>query len=647
MKIINLAETADFLGVSKATVKNWIRHKYLSPLIKNNNTVFAYNEVKLLKENISKGTIARLNNRANKRESTKKFVPREYSRTNSDNSGIINIADYIIDNSLDIYPSIFILSINLLIKEKLIFNKNLNKLLSFNSAYYKNLFLLNILKDFFNQINKSSFEKKYYRLMDSDIPDQTDALGMIYQSVKSEGDKAKQGSYYTPKNIVDDILSEYLTGRHKVLDPCCGTGQFLLNAGELIKKPGLLYGFDIDQAAVFISKINLIIKFKSLNFSPNIFQINALKDLNNSISIKNLPLHYDLIITNPPWGQHFDKTTLNSLKSLYPNINSLESFSYFLSKSIDMLNEKGTLSFILPESLLNIKTHSDIRRIILDKTAILKIIKLGRLFTNVFTGVIRIDLRKGKPQDHHKIKVSSDSVYYIEQNRFWSNPDLIFDININDVDQRIIDKLFRKKHVTLKDNADWALGIVTGDNKKFIHSRKQVGHEEIYGGKDVNKYFLSPSKRYIHFVPESFQQVAGINKYRAKEKLIYKFISDKLVFAYDNKQRLTINSANILIPKIKNYPIKAVLVLLNSSLYQFVYLKKFNTIKVLRGNLEQLPFPILSTEVSNELISLADKVLTKKTDPSEPDNLIMKIFKITDTEIDNIKKSTRFIEPSK
>ena len=384
-----------------------------------------------------------------------------------------------------------------------------------------------------------------------------------------------------------------------------------------------------------------------MNFAPKIFQLNALNDSNNFFTLKNLPLHYDLIITNPPWGQHIDKITLNSLKSIYPNIISLESFSYFLSKSIDMLNEKGTLSFILPESLLNIKVHSDIRRIILNNTTILKIIKLGRLFTNVFTRVIRIDLRKGNPKDDHKITISSDSVYYIEQNRFWSNPDLIFDININDVDQRIIDKLFRKKHVTLKDNADWALGIVTGDNKKFIHSRKQVGHEEIYGGKDVNKYFLSPSKRYIHFVPESFQQVAGINKYRAKEKLIYKFISDKLVFAYDNKQRLTINSANILIPKIKNYPIKAVLVLLNSSLYQFVYLKKFNTIKVLRGNLEQLPFPILSTEVSNELISLADKVLTKKTDPSEPDNLIMKIFKITDTEIDNIKKSTRFIEPSK
>lgn len=639
MKIIELAETADFLGVSKATIKNWIRHKYLSPLINNKTTVFDYNEVKLLKENISNGAVARLNNRANKRESTKRFIPSEYSKTNSDNSGIIKIAGYVIDNALEIYPSLFFLSINLLIKEKLIYNKNPHQLLSFNFTDYKNLFLLNILKEFFHQINKSSFENTYYNLIEFNIPDQTDALGMIYQSVKSEGDKAKLGSYYTPKIVVDKIISEYLTGKHKILDPCCGTGQFLLNAGELVKNPNLIYGFDIDPAAVFISKINLIIKFKSLDFSPNIFQLNTLKDSNNLFAKYNLPLNYDLIITNPPWGQHFDKITLNSLKSIYPNINSFESFSYFLSKSIDMLKEKGTLSFILPESLLNIKVHRDIRQIILDKTTILKIIKLGRLFTNVFTGVIRIDLRKGNPKNDHKIAISSESLYYIEQNRFRSNPDLIFDIDIKDADQKIIDKLFHKKHFTLKDNSDWALGIVTGDNKKFIYSSKQSELEEIFRGKEINKYFLSPAKRYIRFVPESFQQVAGTNKYRAKEKLIYKFISDKLVFAYDNKQRLTLNSANILIPKIKNYPIKIVLALLNSSLYQFVYLKKFSTIKVLKGNLEQLPFPVLSNKESNELISLVDKVLTKNIDLSEPDNYIMKLFKISATEKDHIKNS--------
>ena len=304
-----------------------------------------------------------------------------------------------------------------------------------------------------------------------------------------------------------------------------------------------------------------------------------------------------------------------------------------------MLEENGTLSFILPESILNIKVHNDIRRTILKNTSILKIVKLGRAFTNVFTNVIRIDLKKSKPKKDYKMNIVSDSIYYIEQDRFWSNPDLIFDIDVNDFDKKIIDKVFYMKYSTLKSNAEWALGIVTGNNKKFIHSNKHNGFEEIYKGKNVNKYILASTQNFIHFEPEKFQQVAPVEKYRAKEKLIYKFISDKLVFAYDDKQRLTLNSANILIPKIKNYPIKIVLALLNSSLYQFVYLKKFNTIKVLRSNLEELPFPIFSDKDSNEIVSLVDKVFLNEIDYSVVDEFIMKIFKITDTEKYHIKKS--------
>jgi hypothetical protein len=57
--------------------------------------------------------------------------------------------------------------------------------------------------------------------------------------------------------------------------------------------------------------------------------------------------------------------------------------------------------------------------------------------------------------------------------------------------------------------------------------------------------------------------------------LIYRFISKYLVFAYDDKQKLTLNSANIVIPKTDDYPIKVIAALFNSSLYQFIFQKKF------------------------------------------------------------------------
>jgi tRNA1(Val) A37 N6-methylase TrmN6 len=634
ISVLSITNTAEELGVSVATIRNWVRHKYLTPISIKESNHFDQFEIDSLRNQISNGEISRLNNRANKRNSNKKFVPKEYIEELTFNALLTEITNYIIKNSLKIDQAIFLLSANLLIRDGLIFNSDLKELLTFHESHYKNRFLSNTFKEYHDKIEDFAFDNKYLHILNFDIPIQDDILGLIYQSIKSEGDKAKLGSYYTPKKIVDEIISEHINEKKKILDPCCGTGQFLLNICKHFSDPTLLYGFDIDSTAVFISKINLILKYKNLDFEPQIFQKDTLLDIDNLslFASRNLLEQFDLIVTNPPWGLHLEKEILHSLKTIYPQIKSLESFSYFLSKSIDLLQTNGVLSFILPESILNIKVHSDIRRTILEKTSILKIVKLGRAFTNVFTNVIRIDLRKNKAQENHLIKIVSDKNYSVKQKRFYSNPDFIFDIEANDFDQKIIDKVYSKDYSTLKNNASWALGIVTGDNKKFLHSEKLNGFEEVYKGKDVQKYFLSIPANYINFEPEKFQQVAPIEKYRVKEKLIYKFISNQLVFAYDDMQRLTLNSANILIPHIKGYQIKIILALLNSSLYQFIYSKKFNTIKVLRGNLEKLPFPKFSDTDSNAIISLVEKVLAQKIDYSIVDDLVFNLFGITDAE---------------
>ena len=126
---------------------------------------------------------------------------------------------------------------------------------------------------------------------------------------------------------------------------------------------------------------------------------------------------------------------------------------------------------------------------------------------------------------------------------------------------RSFEKIYKTNHVTLKGKASWALGIVTGNNKKFITFKRSPGFEPIYRGKDVKRFVLSSPSCYIRFRPHYFQQVAPEEKYRAKEKLIYRFISRNLKFAYDNCQSLTLNSANILIPKLPNYPVKVILAL--------------------------------------------------------------------------------------
>jgi hypothetical protein len=295
------------------------------------------------------------------------------------------------------------------------------------------------------------------------------------------------------------------------------------------------------------------------------------------------------------------------------------------------------ISFILPESILNVKTHKDIREIILNNTRIKKVSYLNRVFKNVFTSVIRLDLEKSKNKNGQIEIRKENKSYSAEQSKWKNNQDFIFDIHANSVDTAIIDKIFSVRHTTLKGQADWALGIVTGNNKAYIADEKQKGFEEIYKGKEVEKFVLNKPSNYLRFTPEKFQQVAPIEKYRVKEKLIYRFISKYLVFAYDDRQKLTLNSANVLIPKIPNYPIKVVAALLNSSPYQFIFQKKFSSIKVLRSHIEQMPLPLWGDKVFADIIKFVDGIITKKDGFEVLDNFIMKQFYLTTEEINHIK----------
>lgn len=130
--------------------------------------------------------------------------------------------------------------------------------------------------------------------------------------------------------------------------------------------------------------------------------------------------------------------------------------------------------------------------------------------------------------------------------------------------------------------------------------------------------------------------MAPVEKYRAKEKLIYKFISDIPVFAYDDKARLTLNSANILIPQL-DYPLKVILALFNCSLYRYVYKKKFNSLKVLRGDLEQLPLPLWPNHVLAYIVELVDEVIQEKKEFNILDEYLLEQFGLSREEKEYIK----------
>ncbi len=640
MNQISIDKAATIMGVSSATIRNWVKAGLIEP-INARPIAFSEESVALLKNQVSSGALQKLQTRANKAQSKNDFIPLEYNS----NSGFISILNTILEqfknHSLAIEPLLFLAALCCLEQNSELKRPIQSDVFDLTQAEFTRVLVRQEILGWRTSLGEITHKERYKDIYDLLFTKDTeDLLGILYQSLRSEGNKSNLGSYYTPTHLVQDALqSVRLETVSNFLDPCCGTGKYLIEAAKTFSlPPESIYGFDIDQLAVQIARVNLLMHYKKAEFSPNIFCLDALSDLANGdffCTTNHLMGFFDLIATNPPWGAYKN----SSIPVQFQNVlESSETYSMFILKSMQLLKKSGALSFILPESILKIRTHSDIREFIVKNSTMIKIIQLGRQFSGVFTPVVRLDLKNEIPNNNMlELHDENKLVTRVGQNRFLYNTDYIFDTRVDDTVEALIQKIYAKPHLTLQGHSEWALGIVTGDNTKYLLEQPTPTAEAIYRGMDISPFYLTAAKTFIEFTPSQFQQVAPERFFRADEKLIYKFISKKLVFAFDDTQALTLNSANILIPKLPNMSIKVTMAFLNSSVFQFLFTKKFATHKVLRGDLEKLPFPNLEPDVHNQLEQLLDNVLETKIVSAEIDNLIFQIFELTQEEIDLIE----------
>lgn len=484
-----------------------------------------------------------------------------------------------------------------------------------------------------NEANKRRFFEEYahWQRIDLEVPRQIlknrqdDWIGFIYQSLTAEGNRILKGLYYTKPVIVNEMLADIrLLQGERFLDPCCGSGIFLLKVQHAQMEQ--LFGIDNDPLAVMIAKANLMVKFNESSVYPQIYQMDFLLHAATALG----DMKFDYIVTNPPWGTEKGKLHTSEL------IQSKEKASLFFTESFKFLNTNGIQHFLLPSSLMKIKVHADLRCFVTHETRMESLKCYRERFKGVFTDFISLKVSK-KPifgeQNYVVYGVNNEvsrKAFVPREDDFCAIPML------NDRDEAIISKAERLRHDDLS-HSRWALGIITGNNAKVLKDRPRKGLEPIYTGKDIGKYSLKKASRYIKYNRADFQQCAKDEFYRAKEKLVYKFVSSRLCFTYDDRQRLFLNSANILVPEIEGMSIKTVLAFLNSSLFNFLYVKRFNDLKILKGNLSTLPFPKISVEQDKLFTALVDHALQGDAEAVlEIDKTIFELYQLDAEEVAQI-----------
>lgn len=427
----------------------------------------------------------------------------------------------------------------------------------------------------------SDFEKKITNLNLN-----IDSLVEEYEQSLSESFKNKEGIYYTPRDVVLDLLQlgDKSVAGMTFLDPCCGSGNFIVRAIELGFKPENIYGYDTDQTAVELTKRRILERTGYI--TQNIKHADFLAE-----ALNPKRAFFDCIYTNPPWGKKLTKDEKEKYGLLLQSGKSVDTCSLFLFACMQCLREGGELGLLLPDSFYNIATFEAARIKVLSYD-IKRLVDYEKPFKGLMTKAFAFTLTKRTTKNEAEsiLCESGGETYNRSSKSFTNNPKSIINFQCKTSAADVIDHAFSMPHITLSSRAKWGLGIVTGNNEKFSQSQPKEGYIPVFRGADIKKNELAAPTCFIPKNLSLYQQVAPIEFYEAPVKLIYKFISAKLCFFYDDEKRYILNSANMLIPK-SNLPISAMQLcaLLNSDFLNWLFSELFKTHKVLRGDLEMLP----------------------------------------------------------
>jgi site-specific DNA-methyltransferase (adenine-specific) len=474
------------------------------------------------------------------------------------------------------------------LKTKLLVSSK-NSHISYDSYAYFKQYILGKSK-----LNKRA-NKQHYN--DSQTPvlnilqdDNAHQQSSAYEQSLSVADRNKQGIYYTPEAVIEEMFEAIVCvdDNDTFLDPCCGTGNFLIKALEKGFKPENIYGFDIDQTALEIA--NKRFYQTTGKTTQHIKNLNLLEE--------NHHQKYNFIFTNPPWGYKFNSEEKIYYAKKFNHGIKIDSAALFVILALNLLEKNGYLGVLLPDAFFNIGAFVSVRKKILEKR-VLRLIDHEKPFTGLQTRAYSVIVQNNnKNASKTKCFFKNKKSYQRDQQSFFNNPNSIINFDTSTEEEKVISQLYSIPHQNLKGKAKWGLGIVTGDNAKHLKSTQEKGCKPIYRGCDIDKEKINAAQFYIVEDFSKFQQTAHKSLYLANKKIVYRFINSELIFALDNKQRYFLNSANFFILNKKNTPFtennisiteEQLVFLMNTEIMSWLFKKIFNTHKVLRNDLECLP----------------------------------------------------------
>ena len=396
-----------------------------------------------------------------------------------------------------------------------------------------------------NILKKYDYLKNYYN----------NTLNKDRSSFKTKNDEP------TPIDCIEEMIDKipvdlWEKESLKILDPCCGNGNFFL---PIFKKLRDEYKYNVKTIVEDIFYFNDTNK-KRINNVNSVFRGNFydLNITNDDFMAMDDAIKYDLIVANPPYAKLLEDGSRAS-----KNHNMIKEF---IHKSLSLLNEKGYLMFITPDNWMSMADRN---------TLIIELTNLQIIHLNIHTA------KKYFP------KIGSSFTWYIVQNTPSYKPinvegiwnDIHYESTVTSRERRfipqyynsMIDSISQKtlesdivkfKVETTSDLHKYTKrDLISTENDdtykyKLIHTPKQtVYSSRPHKWQEGYKIFISTTDAYQTFIDNCgmTQSIAFIRCNDKEEAEVYKSILDHDLYKFLNNICRWGNFNNIRI--LQSFPI--------------------------------------------------------------------------------------------
>jgi tRNA1(Val) A37 N6-methylase TrmN6 len=414
--------------------------------------------------------------------------------------------------------------------------------------------------------------------------------GEVYERTRAADRAGRRADaiYYTPPHLVDFTVDRALGPTLaatadvlalRVLDPACGGGAFLLAAlarldaalpgrrAELVRR--CLRGIDVDPQAAAVARLALSLAVPDASAD----------DLARAVTVADAlrpdaapPAAFDVVITNPPWGQkrfHLSERDRAFYRARYASARgAIDPFALFVERAHELLRPGGRWGMVLPDVVL-LKNHEPLRHLVLEGTALEHIAHAGCAFPGVHLDTVVITGRRvtAPPPAAHAVTIwhslPDDWRAHPPPSRrqpqsvFARLPGKRFNLHLDPGDLALLDRLASLPRVGERFEVHEGVHSGNARAKLFLpyRPRGRTAAPLVVGGAEVARYRVVWAGSWIDLSPAAIDRAAGdyANLGRAawhrRAKIIVRRTGDHLVAAWEPRGAYVSNNLFVVLPR--------------------------------------------------------------------------------------------------